>query len=340
MNASNSSSAAEFFICSIQLVYIIINISILGVMLFFKMYHKLIYRLLFYALFAATISEIIGIASVLMTIKVQDHHVEFVSIDNNTVSIVFRYLQYASLISFFLLLNSMGFCLFLLAIYHHQFPSWVADLVILLVCLTLSQPSPIIFLIFLHWPHQYPVNIFLVAEITLIFLVNIGLTTLTMVPMCCRACGYNMCMRSLATRESHQQALREILPLFILTLPSSLATLCYLILTVSEHLILWEKWGLNVLVLTIGLVLPLSFAVHLCILGKTKLKKLRGKTRLPPPPTAYRTNVNQLHVHTYRTTVFTSEGISETCNTDYPHVSEDEVDNLLLHNNIQYRTTV
>ena len=30
--------------------------------------------------------------------------------------------------------------------------------------------------------------------------------------------------------------------------------------------------------------------------------------------------------YTHRPTAFTSEGISETCNTDYPHVSEDEVD--------------
>ena len=154
--------------------------------------------------------------------------------------------------------------------------------------------------------------------------------------MCCRACGYNICMRSVATRQSHRQALREILPLFILTIPSLLGTLCLLIVfIVSEQTkdIILEKWAMNVLLFIIGPILPLSFAFHLCILGKTKLKKLRGKTRLPRPPTAaaYGTNAN-LQPHTHRTTVFTSEGISETCNTDYPHVSEDEVDRQLLHN--------
>ena len=71
----------------------------------------------------------------------------------------------------------------------------------------------------------------------------------------------------------------------------------------------------------------LSFAVHLCFLGRTKLKKLRGKKR--PLPTAYGTIA--IHPHTHRPTVFTSEGVSETCSTDYPHVSEDEVDRELLH---------
>ena len=66
--------------------------------------------------------------------------------------------------------------------------------------------------------------------------------------------------------------------------------------------------------------------IILHIVGKTKLNKLRGKKR--PQPTTYRTIANQPHTH--RTTVFTSEGISETCNTDYPHVSEDEVDRQLL----------
>ena len=77
------------------------------------------------------------------------------------------------------------------------------------------------------------------------------------------------------------------------------------------------------LLLTVGPVIPLSFTIHLCILGKTKLKKLRGR-KIPLQPTlTYGTNVNMPCTH--RSTVFTSEGISETCNTDYPHVSEDEV---------------
>ena len=138
-------------------------------------------------------------------------------------------------------------------------------------------------------------------------------------------------MRSVATRESHRQALREILPLFILLSPS-VAVLAYIILAAawkSADIIL-ERWVSGITISILGLLLPLSFAVHLCFLGKTKLNKLRGKKR--PQPTTYRTIANQPHTH--RPTVFTSEGISETCNTDYPHVSEDEVDRKLLQHTI------
>ena len=71
MNASNSSSAAEFFTCTLQVVYLSSSIiCILGVMLFFKMYRKLIYCLLFYALTTVILSEISGAYSQLSTSKV------------------------------------------------------------------------------------------------------------------------------------------------------------------------------------------------------------------------------------------------------------------------------
>ena len=40
-------------------------------------------------------------------------------------------------------------------------------------------------------------------------LVNIVFTALTLVPLCCRACGYNLCMKTAATIESHRKALEE-----------------------------------------------------------------------------------------------------------------------------------
>ena len=60
-------------------------------------------------------------------------------------------------------------------------------------------------------------------------------TALTLVTMSCRACGEvcdNLCTRSVVTRESRQQALREILPLFILLSPSVTA-LAYIILQLA-----------------------------------------------------------------------------------------------------------
>ena len=157
--------------------------------------------------------------------------------------------------------------------------------------------------------------------------------------MSCRACGEvcdrtcgevcdNLCMRSVATRESQRQALREILPLFILLSPSVTA-LAYIILQLAwkSAYVSLGQWFSSITIFIVGLLVPLSFAVHLCLLGRTKLKKLQSKKR--PLPTPYGTITSQPHTH--RPTVFTSEGISETCNTDYPHVSEDEVDSELLH---------
>ena len=139
-------------------------------------------------------------------------------------------------------------------------------------------------------------------------------------------------MRSVATRESQRQALKERLLLFILLSPS-VGALVYIILELawkSAEVLLLEQWLPSIDLFIAGLLLPLSFAVHLYILGKTKLNKLRGKKR--PLPTAYGTIANQPHTH--RPTVFTNEGLSEICNTDYPHVSEDEVDRELPQHTI------
>ena len=71
-------------------------------------------------------------------------------------------------------------------------------------------------------------------------------------------------------------------------------------------------------------MIALLFTIHLCLLGKGKLKKLRGvkKQRV----VQYGTIEN----HTHIPTVFIAEGLSETCNTTFPHVSEDEVDRQLF----------
>ena len=303
-------------------------------MVFFKMYHKFIYRLLLYEFVAWIITPISWTAYLLTTIKVQGQQVEFETFTNSSASIIFSYVYLVCLHFTLLLLTSMSLCMYILAIHHHQFTSRVADLIFLLVCLILSQPTAISFLVTSCLQYQSPATIYKPIEVTcfiLIALATVGFTALTLVPMCCRACGYNLCMRSVATRESHRQALREIIPLYILLSPS-VGALVYISLQLA-----WKsaevslgQWVQGITLSIIGLLLPLSFAVHLCFLGKTKLMKLRGKKR--PLPTTYRTIANQPHTH--RPTVFTSEGISETCNTDYPHVSEDEVDRQLLQHTI------
>ena len=334
MSLCNNTSgyiATDIVTCSLSVVFIIVA---LGVLLFFKMYHKFIYRLLLYA-FVAWITTMIGLTAYLLTIiKVQGQQVEFETCTNSSISIMFQYICFGSLLFFYLLLTSMSLYMYILAIHHHQFTSWVADLIFLIVCLILSQLIAITLLVIAISSLPYPSPVVLPIQLIyfiLLFLANIGFTALTLVPMCCRACGYNLCMRSVATRESHRQALREILPLFILLSPS-VAAIVYMILVTAwkPAAVLLGQWVITIASPILGLVLSLSFAVHLCFLGKTKLMKLRGKKR--PLPTTYGTIANQPHTH--RPTVFTSEGISETCNTDYPHVSEDEVDRELLQHTI------
>ena len=160
----------------------------------------------------------------LTTIKVQGQQVEVETITNSTIStisFIFQCFHVGSLPFFYLLLTSMSLYMYILATHHHQFTSWVADLIFLIVCLILSLLTAITFLVILSLPNQSPALLPIqVINFIIISLATVGFTVLTLVPMCCRACDYNLCMRSVATRESHQQALREILPLFILLSPN------------------------------------------------------------------------------------------------------------------------
>ena len=231
-NITSVCIAAETVSCSLSFVFIIVA---LGVLVSFKMYHKFIYRLLLYAFVALIISSISWTANLLTIIKVQGQQMELETFTNSSISIIilFQYIYAGSILFFYLLQTSMGLYMYILAIHHHQFTSWVADLIFLLVCFILSQIITIPFLIISSLPNQS--QVILPIRITcfiLLSLVNVGFTALTLVPMCCRACGYNLCMRSVATRESHRQALREILPLFILLSPS-VAVIVYVILVTA-----------------------------------------------------------------------------------------------------------
>ena len=154
---------------------------------------------------------------------------------------------------------------------------------------------------------------------------NIVFTALTLVPLCCRACGYNLCVKTAATIESHRKALKEVLPLFILVVPSSVIII--LILTslrdANFHNFIYNDISVSIP----GLLSALSFALHLFFI-RNNLSKLRGKKK------AWQDNINNYgttnHHRTHRTTAYTTEGISETCNTEYVVVSESEEDSRFL----------
>ena len=86
----------------------------------------------------------------LTIIKVQGQQVEFEIFTNSSIYIIFLYFHVGSLTFFYLLQTSMGLCMYILALHHHQFTSWVADLIFLLVCLILSQLIAIPFLVVDH----------------------------------------------------------------------------------------------------------------------------------------------------------------------------------------------
>ena len=110
------------------------------------------------------------------------------------------------------------------------------------------------------------------------FLVNFIFTTLTIVTLCCRACGYDLCMKTAATIESHRKALREILPFFFIIAPSS-----FFIYIHFGLLIYSGSQVYNIIIFSLpGLICAVSFALHLCFIrGKLKiLQRILTKRKL------------------------------------------------------------
>ena len=162
------------------------------------------------------------------------------------------------------------------------------------------------------------------------FLVNVLFIALTLVPLCCRACGYNLCMKTAATIESHRKALREILPFFILIVPSFLVIIVWIVwFSIASGFIGGGVHNydadfndiLSALV-ALGLLNAVCFALHLFFIRKN-LKKLQGKKKASR-------SANYIQHRTHRTTVYTSKGISETCNTVSPLVNESGEDTRYL----------
>ena len=161
------------------------------------------------------------------------------------------------------------------------------------------------------------------------FLVKVVFIALTLVPLCCRACGYNLCMKTAATIESHRKALREILPFFILIVPSFLVIVVWIVWFTIKAIFIggvhdYDADFNDILsaIVALGLLNVVCFALHLFFIRKN-LKRLRSKKK------ASRT-ANFIQHRTHPTTVYTSAGISETCNTVSPFVNESEEDTRYL----------
>ena len=352
--SNNTIGIVDAFTISLASLSTIACIIALVVLIYFKLYRSFIYRLVFYSF----------LTLILLSLSITATTISFETLQENgniitlVISMLF-YLFYAVSLSITSLLATIiNLCICILALFNHQF-TYRADIVLLIFSLPLVVVS-------------------LTILIFIAFLVNVFLTVLTLVPLCSRACGYNMCVKTVRTKESHRKALKEILPLLILPLPSYIpsfllafqilfiinqefhaysniftysnisntfkysntstysntfniftysntstySNITYLIheyLNIFSYLFSYLKIVLLVSG-TLGLITALSFALHLCFIGKTSLYKQRGRNRTPQAD--YGT-ANQRH--TRHTTVYTMRtGASETCNTEYPYVSEGE----------------
>ena len=249
------------------------------------------------------------------------------STEGNISSKIIKYPVYSSLCTAYFLLTCLNFCLYRLSIHHKCFSSWVVDLILLLTCFLLLQPFTLTLTIACGgitslWKSLDSTctlaTFTLLVAATIVLLTNIILTTLALLPACCRACGYNRCVRSVDTRESQTGTKRDIpflkrdttIPFFIVHL------LCHNKLSTSC------KMGVNCRSTSNRAISCLFFCHSPLHSWKSKTKKAARQI------TSYTSTIRIYSVqqNTHRTIVFISEGISETCNTDYPHVSEDEVD--------------
>ena len=194
-----------------------------------------------------------------------------------------------SLLVIFVLATIISLCICILTLCNHQF-TYRADISLISGFFVISCVNAIIFIL----GGEIPYIIFYSIPI----LVNVFLTALTLVPLCGRAYGYNICVKTIHTKESHRKALKGILPLLILPLPSYMSFLMLLMPSILYlHGILYLSFKLGLLVSgALGLNCAVAFALHLCFIRKAKLCEQRGRKKTPQ---AVYGTINELHTTMY-----------------------------------------
>ena len=335
-NESSMGSSELAVSIPLSAVSIIAYVLALGVLLYYKMWRTFIYRLVLYmfiSLIFFSMSEIIYSSAVVLLKEAGEinHSTSAYNITrgNDTVVLTFLFmLVTSSLSTAHMLVTCIIVCIYLMALHNYQF-TYKSDLCLLVPSILYLMVVNILTVLWGVLQYYDRRGVIILNLFALPFLVNIVFTALTLVPLCCRACGYNLCMKTAATIESHRKALREILPFFILIVPSFLVIVVWIVWFSVKAVFIGGIHGyeadfndiLSALV-ALGLLNAVCFALHLFFIRKN-LKKLQGKKK------ASRTaNYNQHR--TRRTTVYTSKGISETCNTVSPFVSESGEDTRYL----------
>ena len=268
---NNSSIVADAVSIPLAGVSTIACIIALGVLLYYKMWRTFIYRLVLYMFIALIASSLINITYVSYVVGMVNSGDVNMTINTgfNTTALV---CTCGSLALAFMLMSCITVCIYLMALHNYQF-TYKSDFCLLISSILFVMTLVILAVLLEVYNDNNTLLISNVIVMTLPFLVNIVFTALTLVPLCCRACGYNLCMKTAATIESHRKALREILPFFILILPSFLFVLLYLVWSFDKanyHKIVHAIYSIP------ELISALSFALHLCFIRKN-LIKLQGK---------------------------------------------------------------
>ena len=335
-NESSMGSSELAVSIPLSAVSIIAFVLALVVLLYYKMWRSFIYRLVLYmfiSLIFFSMSGIINSSAIVLLKEAREINTSTNAYNiydgNDTVVLTFIFmLVTSSLATAHMLVICITVCIYLMALHNYQF-TYKSDLCLLvssilyiMVVITLT----VIWNVFDHFDRR---GVTILNIFALPFLVDVVFIALTLVPLCCRACGYNLCMKTAATIESHRKALREVLPFFILIVPSFLVIVVWIVwcsilsgFIGGVHNIDADFNDILSTLVAIGLLNAVCFALHLFFIRKN-LKKLRAKKK------ASRT-ANSYQHRTHRTTVYTSEGISETCNTISPFVNESEEDTRYL----------
>ena len=340
LRQSNESSmgSSNVLLVSIPLstVAIIAYVLALGVLLYYKMWHSFIYRLVLYmfiSLIFFSMREITYSSTVVLLKEAREinHSTNAYNITHGNGTAVLTslfMLVTSSLAIAHMLVTCIIVCIYLMALHNYQF-TYKSDLCLLvssILYLMVVISLTVIWDLLGHYDKRgVTINILLALP----FLVKVVFIALTLVPLCCRACGYNLCMKTAATIESHRKALREILPFFILIVPSFLVIVVWIVWFSIVSVFIGSVHDYDAdfndilsAIVALGLLNVVCFALHLFFIRKN-LKRLRGKKK------GSRT-ANFIQHRTHHTTVYTSAGISETCNTVSPLVSESGEDTRYL----------
>ena len=152
--------------------------------------------------------------------------------------------------------------------------------------------------------------------------------------------GKRACFHEDTPLLKHSQALKETLILIsfflIFTTHSVLLSLTTIAKTVQPGMRLVTLHAVvGIIGASIGLIGAVSFFLHLCVMGKKKRQKLRDLQRgtrkreqnIAVQERQQRVTYGSTVVVPSRWSVYTTEGYyTGSCNTDFPHVDEEDVD--------------